>query len=256
MTLKLGKHPATPRAKDLLFTRYTTGTLPKPTANFGFDAVKPADGWGMLGNDNYGDCVWAGACHEHILASGAKRPGGTKPPPAKFSDTTALSDYATVTGFDPVTGAGDDGTNVHDAMSYRQHTGILDTAGARHKIGAYVSVTPRDVTELLQAAYLLETVGIGIQFPQSAMDQFNAGQAWSIVSGSPVEGGHYVPVVGYRRGLLEVITWGRLQQMTISFYQRYNDESWGFVSTDMLEGTTTSPRGFDMQQLTNDLGQL
>jgi hypothetical protein len=23
--------------------------------------------WGMLGNDHYGDCVWAGAAHETML---------------------------------------------------------------------------------------------------------------------------------------------------------------------------------------------
>jgi hypothetical protein len=254
--MKLGKQPATPKATDFLFTRYTTTPLPRPTANFGFDAVKPTDGWGMLGNDQYGDCVWAGACHEHILQTGAKRPGGVRPPPATFTDQTALTDYATTTGFNPNDPTTDQGTNVHEAMSYRQHTGILDATGARHKIGAYVSVTPRDVTELLQAAYLLETVGIGIQFPQSAMTQFDQGQPWKIVSGSPVEGGHYIPVVGYRSGMLEVITWGKLQRMTISFYQRYCDEAWGYVSQDMLQGTTTSPRGFDMATLQNDLAQL
>jgi len=256
--LKLGKLPAAPRPTDLKFAKYRTDLLPEPPATFGFDhAVAPTD-WGMLGNDAYGDCVWAGAAHEHMLLTATQNTQRPSPTTARFTDTSVLRAYADVTGFDPVTGANDNGTNVHDAMSYRKNTGILDANGRRHKIGAYLSLTPGDMTELAEALYLFECVGIGFEFPQSAMDQFNSGQRWAVVpGGSPIEGGHYVPVVSKQNTFsVKVITWGRLQTMTQPFYKKYCDEAWCFVAPDALNDRGLTARGFDVATLNADLAAL
>ncbi|HET6908180.1 MAG TPA: hypothetical protein VFH54_02490, partial [Mycobacteriales bacterium] len=65
-SLYLGKtdHVADPR--DLQMVTYTT--LPAlPAGPLGHWTLLPADGWGMLGNDAAGDCVWAGGDHEEEL---------------------------------------------------------------------------------------------------------------------------------------------------------------------------------------------
>ena len=255
--MKLGKLPAAPRPTDLKFAKYRTAAIPAPPATFGFDHAVAPDAWGMLGNDAYGDCVWAGACHEHMLLTATQTTLRPSPSTARFTAADALSDYAACTGFDPATGANDNGTDVHQAMSYRKNRGVLDADGKRHKIGAYLSLTPGDMTELAEALYLFECVGIGFEFPQSAMDQFNAGQRWSVVPGSPIEGGHYVPIVS-KHGSLSVkcVTWGQLQGMSQPFYKKYNDESFCFVSVDALNDQGLTARGFDIATLNADLAAL
>jgi len=249
-TLKLGKQPAAPRSTDLKLRDYVDASaLPPIPTQWGYEGYYTQAGWQMLGNDQYGDCVWAGAAHETMLMRKAAGSSVT------FTDKAVLSDYAACTGFNPADPSTDQGTDVHTALAYRQKIGIRDAAGARHKIGAYLSIDPTNLVEVYHAAYLLEAVGLGIQFPTSAMDQFNQGQMWTVVQGSPIEGGHYVPLVA-KRHHLEVVTWGQTQLMSVAFLQTYADEAWAYVSTDMLDPNAVSPRGLDLQQLQADLAAL
>ena len=259
--VRLGKGTAVHRATDLQFSRYVDSeklALQLP-ARFGFDHAVAPDAWGMLGNDYYGDCVWAGACHEHMLLTAR---GSTYGIPAQFTDRNALAAYTAVTGFNPNDPSTDNGTNVSDAMRYRRSTGMLDANGGVHKILAYLSLEPGNITQVWQALYLFEAVGIGIQFPRSAMDQFNAHQPWSVVAGSPIEGGHYVPLVSRQgddhalKGTMRVVTWGALQTMTDDFYRTFCDEAWCYVTQDAIERNGVSARGFDLAALQADLAAL
>lgn len=247
MDYKLGKTPARPDAVTFRLTRYLT-TLPQPPATFGHESLLGTN-IGMLGNDQYGDCVWAGAAHETMLW------GDEANRTIAFTDASVLSDYSAVTGFNPADPASDKGTDMAVAASYRRKTGVLDGAGARHKVAAYLAITKGDLSQTLTAAWLFSAVGIGIEFPQSAMAQFNAGQPWDVVPGSKIEGGHYVPVVGYDGTNLVVITWGKLQLMTPAFFTTYNDESIAYLSLEMLTGGQ-SLEGFNAAQLQADLKAL
>lgn len=246
-SLKLGKKPHEYDKRDLRLEDYMTGALPQAPGSFGEEELVPKD-WGMLGNDEYGDCVFAGAAHETMLYNAMSRRD------VQFDREVVLSDYAAVTGFDPNTGEGDNGTVVRDALNYRRKTGIEDANGSRHKIGAYVALEPGNLAHLKSAIYLFGAVGIGIEFPQSAMDQFNAGKPWSKVRGSRVEGGHYIPLVAERHHRFVCVTWGKLQPMTQSFYQEYCDEAYALLSNEILNQEGKSILGFDLEQLRNDLG--
>ncbi|WP_315742828.1 MULTISPECIES: hypothetical protein [unclassified Bradyrhizobium] len=246
--LALGKTPARAGAMTFKLSNYIDRkALPKPPKQFGHEGLIPAS-WGMLGNDRYGDCVWAGAAHETMMWNAE---AGRK---VAFSDAGALSDYSQVTGFNPRKPSTDNGTDMQVAASYRRKTGIVDAGGRRHKIAAYLSIEPGNLNEHLIAVYLFGAVGIGIEFPASAMDQFNTGKPWDVVSRSKVEGGHYIPLVA-RRDDLEVVTWGRVQAMTPRFFQTYNDESVAYVSVEALKNKK-SPEGFDVEQLKADLAAL
>ena len=188
--LKLGKQPAAPKPTDFKFSEFAA-TIKLPTVPSRFGHGSAYSDWKMLGNDRYGDCVWAGAAHEHMLIN--KVVHGIDVP---FDDTAVLGDYAAATGFDPNDPSTDNGTDVHQALDYRRKIGIADAHGVRHQIGAYVSLDPKNWEHLEQAAYIFGAVGIGFEFPASAMDQFNAHQPWDYVPGSKIEGGHYVPIVG------------------------------------------------------------
>lgn len=249
MNLKLGKKPATRDRRDLLFADYRTAALKE--APVGFDHTpRVTQPWGMLGNDSAGDCAIAGPAHETMLLNAE---AGTQIP---FTTQGVLAIYSAITGYNPNDPNTDQGSNVRDVLNYRAQTGFKDADGNIHKIGAYVALTAGNWAELLQALLVFETVGIGIQVPQSAMEQFQAGQPWTVVQNSPIEGGHYVPVVARpNEDIVKVVTWGALQEMTAEFYRTYCDEAWCYISVeDLTSGKTLD--GFDLQALEDDLNAL
>ncbi|HEY2282917.1 MAG TPA: hypothetical protein VGH60_05125 [Solirubrobacteraceae bacterium] len=252
--LRLGKKPATDDPHDLLFTKYVDAAqIPPAPTEFGHEKLIPPKGWGMLGNDEWGDCAWAGPAHETMLLS---TEGGH---PATFTTTGVLSDYAAGTGFDPKAGPPgsnptDQGSNVREVLGYRRKTGIVDASQKRHKIGAFVKLEPKNLAQVYQAMYLFQTVGIGIEFPGSAMEQFHEGKPWSVVPGAQIEGGHYVCCVAKRQNI-DIVTWGALQQMTVEFFEKYCDEAWAYLSTEDLQ-KEKDPEGFNLSQLKEDLAKL
>ncbi len=249
-TLQLGKSPVKrdPLGRTLQFSKYRIkAALPTPPAIIGHSTLVKQ--WGMCANDRYGDCVFAGSAHQALLFNAEA--GRT----LTFTDTNVLSDYAAVTGFDPKTGANDNGTNMLDALNYLVKTGVVDSKGVRHKLGGYVELKKGDFTQLEEALYLFTNVLIGIKFPASAMVQFNAGQPWDVVKGSKIEGGHCV-LVTRKNGRYFVVTWGREIEMTAAFYKKYCDEAYGGLSPEMLNGDGKSLDGFDLAALQADLTAL
>jgi len=224
--LKTGKLPATFDARD--FKLATVAELPlAPKGPFGYGRLY--SDWGMLGNDQYGDCAWAGPAHETMLFNRIFK-GHDVP----FTTDAVLSDYAS-TGFDPKTGANDNGTYCRQMFGYRRSTGIVDANGTRHKIDAYASIDAQDWDTMIRALAVFGAVGIGFNFPGSAMTQFNRGDAWDVPISS-FEGGHYVCCVGSMdpKNEVTVITWGRRQIMTRAFYEKCNDETWVPLSLELL----------------------
>ncbi len=246
--LRLGKQPARPGAVSMKFLTYVDrAALPAPPVQFGHD--HGVGHWKMLGNDTVGDCVIAGGLHETMLWT---HNGSTTAPTDKAA---AIANYSAITGYNPDDPSTDKGTDVADAASYRRHTGLVDADGTHHLVVAYLALTPGDVQEHLQALYLFGAVGIGLEFPSSAMDQFRDHQPWDVVPGATIEGGHYVSAVARRDGQLVVVTWGREQPMTDAFLEKYNDESYVYISAEYLKAGA-SPEGFDLAQLRADLSQL
>lgn len=246
MTYKLGKLPPRPDERDFHLSAYLRKPLPTPPAEFGKDISMH---WKMLGNDKFGCCVFAGGAHETMLWT---KEGG------KFSDFEergVLADYAEVTGFDPRTGNNDDGTVVRDAMKYRRKRGLLDRDGIRHRIEAYVSM--RKDTEVMKAAtWIFDAVGIGFEVPSYAMDQFRRGKPWDVKPGkATIEGGHYVPVVGFYDGMFACVTWGKIQMMTVPFFEKFTDERWAMLTREFLNAEGKSPDGFDIRALKDDLSK-
>jgi hypothetical protein len=175
----------------------------------------------------------------------------------EFNPAVVLADYAAVTGFDPSTGANDNGTDMHDALNYRRRTGVEDADLARHKIGAYVSLEPGNWHQTMEALRAFDFVAIGFEFPDYAMDQFAAGKPWSYRTGGTIEGGHYVPVVGRPHAwTLEVVTWGQIQPMGLRFFEHYCDEAYGVLTTETLSAGGVTPEGLDLSALQAALAAL
>jgi len=245
--MKLGKKPAVYSRKTLRLSDYLTTLPPVPADNFGHETLVTQP-WGVLGNDALGDCAIAGPGHETMLWNAE---AGQQ---VAFSDANTIADYSAITGYNPADPATDQGSIVLDVLNYRRNTGLLDAAGARHKIGAFVSLEVGNLDHLYAALYLFGALGIGINFPGSAMDQFNDGQPWEVVPGASIDGGHYVPLVA-KRGNLLCVTWGRLQAVTETFLTTYMDEAYAMLSPEML-ADGKSPGGFDLPALQADLQAL
>lgn len=248
-TAHLGRNKSPEDTRDLPYDRFVeVAKLPTPPKAFGHETALPAD-LGMYGNDAYGDCVCAGAGHEHLLWNAEV--GKV----VSFTDEDILRFYALVNGNTyPITAGGpaDQGTDMRAAAKYRQKTGFSDASGAVHKVGAYLSLTNRKTAILKQAAYVFEAVGIGINFPGSAMDQFNAGEPWSVVKGATIEGGHYIPLIGFDGTYFLVITWGKVQKVTPGFLTKYADEALVYISSEYLTGGKTL-EGLNAAQLAADI---
>jgi hypothetical protein len=246
--LGLKKHVALPG--DIYLKNYrlkAPSPLPQHPDTFGHYGLIGDNDWGMLGNDRYGDCAVAGPSHETMLANKIR---GVDMP---FNDACVLQTYGEITGFDPATGANDNGTDMRALAEYRMNTGILDANGNRHKILAYAWLTPGDSNGLSEAMWLFDgMVGIGIQVPQLAMDQFQQNFPWDLspTGEGDIEGGHYIPGMG-DDGNIQTVTWSRRQPMTKRFYAKYNDATLVYVTDEMLVNGKT-PENFDLQALIAD----
>jgi hypothetical protein len=241
----LGLKPPRPGAVKMRFADYIKPALPAPPAEFGHEDLVPD--WHMLGNDQFGCCLWSGAAHEHYL--------WTAEAGARSHITTAdvLADYAACTGFvadDPST---DQGTDMQVGASYRRKTGIVDATGKRHQIGAYAQIEAGNVDELKQA-WMLGAIGLGVQVGDNQQQQFSDGKPWDGPTGANA-GGHYVPMIAYRGGMFWCVSWGRLTAVTEAFIRSNNDQTLCYFSPDFLIGGK-SIDGFDQAALLDDLNEL
>lgn len=247
MGFKLGKAPARLGAVTFQMKKYVNlSRLPTPPAEFGHEDL--VANYGILGNAQYGCCVWSGAAHETMLWN--REAGKT----VAFSTPNVLSDYTAVTGFNKADPNTDQGTDMQKAASYRLKTGVADANGNRHKIAAYLAIEVGNLDEMLVAAYVFGASGTGVLVPESAQDQFEH-EPWSVVPGSRVEGGHYVPLMGMRGGNFIFNTWGGCQPATPEWVSKYMDEGLLYLTEEFLL-SGKSLEGFDLSQLQDDLTAL
>jgi hypothetical protein len=228
--LPTGKLPAQPARPHLRLASGIT-TLPPPPVAVMYDDVSPE--WGMQGNDVVGDCVEAYMAHaiEQVTrwSSGAAQSVPT---------SATLEVYSAITGYDPSrtdrngNNPTDQGTVMQDALTYWRKTGVFATAAGPHRIAAFASVALTDWYEIENAVDLFGHVAVGFNFPDSAMDQFDAGDPWTVVEGSPLDGGHCVMLIGYDADWLYVVTWGKVQKMAREFWAAYVDEAWVPITQD------------------------
>lgn len=242
ITFRHGRKPphtesARPRLK---LAHFLTGALPPVPATV--DYLSKVTDWPMYGNDRYGDCVFAMIGHT-IEAATTYGQGTT----VKVTDTDVLKGYSDVTGFDPDDPSTDQGTVIQDALDYWRKTGI-----GGHKILAFAQVDHTNMAEVDAALYLFGHIQVGINFPASAMDQFNNGQPWDVVRRSPIEGGHAIDM-GSKN---EVVTWAQRQQFTPAFWNTYVEEAWVAITPEWYDAAGRNPEGIDAAALGDGFTQL
>jgi hypothetical protein len=238
MERKLGKLPARYDCRSLHFGDYSQKIAPPPVA---CDWTSSVDSWGLMLNDEIGDCPFAAAGHE-IMAWTANAGKLFVPP-----DSAILSAYEAVTGYDGTPGdATDTGACLLDVLNYWRKEGI-----AGHQIGAFAAVRPSKIVHVQQAVAFLEGLYIGLQLPDEWLHA-PQGQAWDVAEPNP-NNGHCVTVLGYDPGGVSVVTWGYIQRITWTGLMAACDEAWAIVSDDMLNQSGTSAAGLNVVQMNADL---
>lgn len=247
ITFAGGRLPAQPARPHLKFGAYLAPELPAPPASSDWLTPVPVADWGMLGNDQWGDCTCAAVGHKRIGDVFVNK-GSV----LTVTNQDVLALYSAVTGFNPNDPSTDQGAVCQDVLGYWRRNGFLG-----EKIVAFAKVDISNVTELKQAISLFGQVYCGMNFPGSAMTQFNDGQPWDVVRGATIEGGHCVTIGAYSASGLECVTWGAVQKMTWKFFQKYFEEAWVIVTPDMINPKTGKDvAGYDLYTLGEDFAAL
>lgn len=247
MPYLLGKKPVRKDSRNLMFSKYLTAALPPIPDEYSWIAKDKISDWGMMKNDVLSDCVEA--AWGHLIMSWTADTGKLFIP----SDSDIVTLYSGMSGYNPITGANDDGTNELDSLKHMRNTGIDG-----HIIGAYTSVDTQNIQEVKTSIFLFGGNLLGAELPINIQNQL----AWTIPPANTLNatagswGGHGICGLAYTKTGIYIITWGSVLFVNWKFFTRYFDECWAIISPDFVNGNIPSPNGFDMPTLISDLTAL
>ena len=241
------------------------GVLPPLPTRFGNNLV-PSTGYPMYYNDVLGCCGPAAA--GHILQDQSAMGGALVTP----TSAAILKVYEDVGGYvpadpnNPQSNSTDNGVDLLTEMEYLVKTGVTFN-GVTYKLASFLQIDVTNQEEIYYAIYLLGALMAGIQCPDSALTQFEAGEMWTPVSDSPIDGGHAIDIDAVLTGPDEnadprCVTWGAEQYMSLAFLMQYIDE--GYIPVFLnakgqpifINASGVTPAGFNWAQLQADMVAL
>jgi hypothetical protein len=255
---KLGKQPPPDdlRKKTVNLDKYMDlSQLPAYPANHKWSA-KVTKPWGMLLNDNEGDCTCA--CAGHMILCWDQNVGKGYP---VVSDADVQTAYVAVTGwegaaYNPATGANDNGCAILDVLDYWHKIGI-----GGHKILMNGTISPYNLAAIKAGIYFFGGADIGINLPLA----WQNASIWDVGPGGSTSGswtpgswgGHSVPLVDYSPTDNTCVTWGQLMKITDSAIAAYCDEVHCVISSqDWLNQLKRTPSGLNLAAMERDFGKL
>jgi len=239
-SFRFGKHPSKRDYRTLLFKDYVTAELGAPPTSD--DVLKrvyaslkvndPTKLFPMDGNDTLGDCTIAALAHADTTFNGM------------LGKEKIMAKQAVVKLYYHLTGGVDSGLNELDVLNYWRQNQV-----AGDEIITYVSIDPKNHTNIEQAIHIFGGVYLGFQVQQNCIDEFNKHQPWT--PGPLTNDGHAVYAVGYDPTGVTVLTWGNTQRGTWAWWDECVDEAYA-----ILPPQARNPKfapGFNMAQLEADL---
>lgn len=247
--LHLGKHLGVVEdPRTLAFATYSNRKKLLPACPKTSNVAASMSEFGMLGNDDAGDCTFAS--NGHRIEGQNKSAGRT----VMLNDQQVIHAYSDLTHYNPVTGANDNGAYMLDVANYMRKTGI-----AGHKIAAFVKLDPSKQEQVRLATWIFEGVWLGVALPISAQYQ----KTWDVPKGGATGdgepgswGGHAIWVPRQSMTSLGLVTWSERKNMTWKFLFEYCDEAYALVSVDQLKGSGKTPQGFNLAALNEDLSAI
>lgn len=250
--MRLGKKSPRIDRRTLRLARYIKD-LPPPPDSYDWTSRHASGwgGWGMMLNDQLGDCTIA-ACGHAIQVWTANLTGEITVP-----DSDILKAYEDWDGYNPSDPNSDQGGVEIDVLNDWRKNGL-----SGHSLLAYADPDPQDIIHVKQSVVLFGGVYIGLALPITAQNQ----DVWDVVRQGflakikkfwdpydPTEpnswGGHAVFVPAYNPTGPICITWGALKQMTWAFWQKYCDESHTLLYSDWKSNFSAVDMLADLQSI-------
>ena len=249
----LGKHAPTLKKKTLQIGDFLNlSVLPTPPAAFDWSMIKGKPLiYGMDGNENFGDCVFASACH-HIGTW-----SGNTGDEQIATEADALGAYGRFTGFKQSDPSTDNGASMVLTATQWRTQPIFN-----HTIAAFASVDLKRLDLVAAAAYLFGGLWIGWQLPKA----WQGANSWDVPSNKSLTGdwapnswgGHATHMPAFSPRLLGIKTWQQDMQATIPAFTAYADEAYALISKDIWLRLTGDrcPAGVDGAALQSALSQV
>ena len=237
MNYRLGKLPPVLDTRTLRLKCYLVA-LPKAPATCPWYSKAKAP-WGMMGNQDYGDCAFAALAHARQLMT------------AVATVESSPDERAVVKEYLSYTGGRDSGSVLLDVLNRTRQRGM-----AGFTLVAYAAIDVKR-QDFRNALHLLGGAYIGLSLPDRVIDVPDMLKApWSGTRGDPnPQNGHCVELVGYSAKYAYCVTWGARKAIEWCFLETYCDEAYGLLSPDWFR-KGQSPDHFDMAQLQADLAQI
>lgn len=219
---------------------YATKELPPPAASVAVPGNDWAN-WGMLGNNQWGDCTIAGAAH------------------VMLADSTIVSTPYTLPALNVVervyfglTGGPDSGLVMSKVLGAWRASSMFG-----NKLAAFAPVHAQNTTLLQQSIEWFGTAYCGVNLPQPAEGQFqpDGKGVWDLTGTAAdhqIEGGHCIALVAYDAQYLYAVTWGAIVAITYRWWSHYADEAWATITQEFVNRGGDA-RGLSLAALQADL---
>jgi hypothetical protein len=245
--VKLGKKAARVDTRTLKLSRYFLATLPPPPPSCDFSHSQ--DEWGVMMNDELGNCTIAAVAHAVQTWTQVINQEITVP------DQVVVDYYSRWCGYMRGIDSTDNGGVELDVLNnWRRDT------FAGHQLLGYADADPTNLDHVKQAVALFGGVYLGVQLPLSARGK----KVWDVAGGSSglagSWGGHAIWAPKYDDKGLYCISWGEMYLITWDFVSKkdtngdaYCDEAHALVSPDFITTSGMAPSGFNLATLLEDV---
>lgn len=232
---------------------YIKNPLPPFTASQ--DYTSGVTQWGMLGNDTYGDCGFAGKVHLDMANAWTAK----EQPVGNVADTAVWPTAdEVVRAYLTYDNGQDVGVDLGQVLLYWLHNPLANLK----PIGGFaqVSVSEPGFSAALHAFGALYT---GIAVSQECMDEFQEGLPWTSTATDWI-GGHCVPVLAlpdtskapHVPGFGRAITWGADQLFSWHWWQTARQEAYVVLTPEQMATPGGVFNGIDVAQLKADITLL
>lgn len=241
--MKLGKLPA---KVDPLVPRLAAFMVPAAPPPPSADWSHGLRDWGVMRNDELGDCTACGVAHFLQAMSAAAYTEFTA------RDEQVVAFYSATTGYNPADPSTDQGGVEVDVLRY-----LLKNGFCNHHVIGFGSLQPRDTDSVKRTIADLGGAYIGVALPISAQKESVWGEGWDGLSDqSPGSwGGHCVYACGYDATHVTFVSWGKIMKMTWNFWQNYVDEAYGLLWASMIKAGK-APNGLNLDALVAEVQKL
>jgi hypothetical protein len=252
MDYRLGLKPHVPSAADLQLEDFHSFTAASDLpAEYGVTGLN----WGMLGNDEFGDCFWASAAHETMALAHL----GGRPVPT-FSTESVLSSYCSYLGIQrkALNEKTDEGTDARQGAKARATLGVADAhewdnhyqepGATGHRIGAYLFDESRDPDKIRSAIYTFGAVEVCVNLQAAQQETFSQG-FWEYDPKSKIDGGHAITGCYVKDGKIYLVSWGGEIEVGDEFFDKLVQTVIVYISGAQLDAAGVTPNGLNKAAL-------